>query len=370
MLREEGFRWADVARLLRVSPITLRRRRVEFEMPLGNNFDDIPNDVLDNLYQFFSARPPFVKSVYEIPWSSRSSCMVYSGKILNSVLSFDFKLSTKTSSIKRFSKISHFAAMSAPGLPAENKKSKPVKPMAWTTSHDQMLCREILVTDPFTGTRKSTVARGTKWEEVADNLNKIKEIYFKVDKRAVRDRYNLLSRELRKKLNREEKESGIETDMTEVEMALEELIEKEDAAETEQRVVDNQKKAKDSQDKENAENIRKKAMERLGQTQKRKADENESEGKRRKKRSSGSDTLSFLREKNEQSQELQKQELELKKQQLEVESKKQDNFMQVMLNQQQQQQKQMQDFQAMMSIQARQQSNLMLALVTKLVEKK
>ena len=171
-------------------------------------------------------------------------------------------------------------------------------------------------------------------------------------------------------MKREKKESGVETDMTEVEMALEELIEKEDAAETEQRVVDNQKKAKDSQDRENAENIRKKAMERLGQTQKRKADENESEGKRRKKRSGGSDTLSFLREKNEQAQEMQKEELELRKQQLEVESKKQDNFMQVMLNQQQQQQKQMQDFQAIMSIQAKQQSDLMLALVTKLVEKK
>ena len=242
--------------------------------------------------------------------------------------------------------------------------------MVWSTAHDEMLCREILVIDPFTGTRKSTVARGTKWEEVAKNLNKIKQIYFKVDKRAVRDRYNLLAKELRKKLKREKKESGVETDMTEVEMALEELIEKEDAAETEQRVVDNQKKAKDSQDRENAENIRKKAMERLGQTQKRKADENESEGKRRKKRSSGSDTLSFLREKNEQAQEMQKEELELRKQQLEVESKKQDNFMQVMLNQQQQQQKQMQDFQAMMSIQAKQQSDLMLALVTKLVEKK
>ena len=36
-------------------------------------------------------------------------------------------------------------------------------------------------------------------------------------------------------------------------MALDELIEKEDAAETEQRVVDNQKKAKDSHDRENAE---------------------------------------------------------------------------------------------------------------------
>ena len=120
--------------------------------------------------------------------------------------------------------------------------------MVWSAAHDEMLRREILVIDPFTGTRKSTVARGTKWEEVAENLNKIKQIYFKVDKRAVRDRYNLLSKELRKK-----KQSGVETVMTEVEMALEELIEKENAAETEQRVVDNQKKAKDSQGRENAE---------------------------------------------------------------------------------------------------------------------
>nr|XP_058968481.1 calponin homology domain-containing protein DDB_G0272472-like [Pocillopora verrucosa] len=225
-----------------------------------------------------------------------------------------------------------------------------------------MLCREILVVDPFTGTKKGTVARGTRWEEVAKNLNKIQQIYFKVDKRAVQDRYNLLSKELRNKLKREEKESGIETDMTEVEMALEELIEKEDAAETEQKVVENQKKVKDSQDRENAESVRKKAMERLGQTQKRKADEGENEGKK-KKRSSG-------REKNEQVQEMQKQELELKRQQLEVESRKQENFMQMMLNQQQQQQRQMQDFQVMMSVQTKQQNDLMIALVSKLIEKK
>lgn len=37
--------------------------------------------------------------------------------------------------------------------------------------------------------------------------------------------------------------------MTEVEVALEELIEKEDAAETEQRVVDSQKKMNSSQDR-------------------------------------------------------------------------------------------------------------------------
>ncbi|XP_068681284.1 mRNA export factor GLE1-like [Montipora foliosa] len=245
-----------------------------------------------------------------------------------------------------------------------------MKPMTWSTVHDEMFCREILVIDPFTGTKKGMVARGTRWEEVAENLNKIQQIYFKVDKRAVRDRYNLLSKELRNKLKREEKESGIETDMTEVEMALEELIEKEDAAKTEQRVVENQKEFKDSQDRENAESVRKKAMERLGRTQKRKADEGENEGKKKKKRSSGSDTLNFLSKKNEQVQEMQKQELELKRQQLEVESRKQENFMQMMLNQQQQQQRQMQDFQAMMSVQTKQQNDLMIALVSKLIEKK
>jgi len=181
------------------------------------------------------------------------------------------------------------------------------------------------------------VARGTKWEEVAQNLIKIQEVYFNVDKRAVRDRYNLLSKELRTELKKEERETGIETDMTEVEVALEELIEKEDAAETEQRVVDNQKKIKNSQDREDAENISKKAMERLGQTQKREADEGESVGRKKRKRSSGSDTLSFLREKNEQVQAIQKEEFDLRRQQLELESKKQDNFMQVMLHQQQQQ---------------------------------
>ena len=155
--------------------------------------------------------------------------------------------------------------------------------MVWSTVHDEMLCREILVVDPFTGTKKGTVARGTKWEEVAENLNKIEQVYFKVDKRAVRDRYNLLSRELRNKLKREEKESGIETDMTEVEMALEELIEKEDAAETEQRVVENQKKVKDSQDRENAESVRKKAMERLDKRRKGRQTRVKAKEKRRRK---------------------------------------------------------------------------------------
>ena len=66
--------------------------------------------------------------------------------------------------------------------------------MTWSTVHDEMLCQEILVVvDPFIGTKKGTVARGTKCEEVAENLNKFQQVYFKFDQRAVRDRYNLLA---------------------------------------------------------------------------------------------------------------------------------------------------------------------------------
>ena len=50
----------------------------------------------------------------------------------------------------------------------------------WSTVHDEMLCREILVVDPFTGTKKGTVARGTKWKEVAENLKKISKVTLKL----------------------------------------------------------------------------------------------------------------------------------------------------------------------------------------------
>ena len=55
-----------------------------------------------------------------------------------------------------------------------------------------------MFSDPFTETKKSTVARGKKWEEVAENLNQI-------------------ARELKKKA------SGIETDISSIEVAPEQL---------------------------------------------------------------------------------------------------------------------------------------------------
>ena len=107
-------------------------------------------------------------------------------------------------------------------------------------------------------------------------------------------------------------------------------------------------------------------MESLGQTKKRKeSDDSENEGRKLTKRSNGNATVAYLRDKNERLQEFRKEELEVKRLQLE----KEEDFMKVMMSQQQQQQKQMQELQAMTNMRVRQQSDLMLALVTKLIDK-
>ena len=236
------------------------------------------------------------------------------------------------------------------------------KPMVWNDEKDELLCREIFAVNVFCGTKRSTVARGAKWEKVAENLNNLNHVYFKVDKRGVRDRYNILARDLRRKNRDEEKASGIDTELTDLEKALEDLIEREDAVESEQRAADDQKK----QDKENAAEMRNRAMETFGQSKKRKEPEgNENEERKLKKRSNGNATVAYLKEKNERMEKIQKEELELKRLQLE----KEENFMKLMMTQQQQQQKQLQEFQAMLSMQAKQQNDLVLALVTKLVNK-
>ena len=173
----------------------------------------------------------------------------------------------------------------------------------------------------------------------------------------MRDRYDHLDKILRKKLSDEKKESGIDPEMTDIEHALEELIEIENAAETDQALVNEQKNRKINQDRGNAEDIRKTAMEKLGQTKKRKAEDGEE--RKWKRRSTGSETLNFLREKNVRVQEMRREEIELQRNQLELETRKQDNFMAVMVHQQQQQQSQMQDFTAMMATQMKQQSDMM-----------
>ena len=135
--------------------------------------------------------------------------------------------------------------------------------MVWTDQHDTMLCRGILTLNPFQS-KKSSVQRGQIWHAIAVNLVSIRELHFKVGHRAVRDRYNLLSGKLRRKLKDEERASGIDTDMTETEVALEDLIEREDAAEAQLKENVDAGKKKKADDRESAEDMRAKSSGKTG----------------------------------------------------------------------------------------------------------
>ena len=82
---------------------------------------------------------------------------------------------------------------------------------------------------------------------MANNLNGLKLPRFKVSNRAFREKYTLLSEKFKAKIKDEEKTSGIECDLSEVEKALEEIAEKEaeaeDTVENEKRTADNAKAA-------------------------------------------------------------------------------------------------------------------------------
>ena len=225
------------------------------------------------------------------------------------------------------------------------------------------MCQEILVLEPFKN-KKGSISRGQIWEKIANNLNGLELPRFKVSRRAVRERYTLLSEKFKAKMKDEEKASGIECDLSEVEKALEEIAEKEVAAED---IVENDKKA----DNAKAMEMRNRALESLGKTQKRQRNEDEENAKpKQKSRRSGGDTIAYLREKNVLVQKWKEEELQLQKQRVEVEGKREDqsrkqhqDMMKILLEQTKQQQEQMQSFQQMFTSMQQQQSQIIMRLL-------
>ena len=76
-------------------------------------------------------------------------------------------------------------------------------------------------------------------------------------------------------------------------------------------------------EEQRAEDVRRRAMEKLAETQKRNGDKASRDNERqlKKKRSNGNDTLIFLREKNAMEAEMRKEEMELKRRNIELQEK-------------------------------------------------
>ena len=216
----------------------------------------------------------------------------------------------------------------------------------WTKEHDILLRREVPSVNPFSAKRNPN-ERGKLWEEISTNLNSTSGVRFFVTKRSVQDHLNILTKRYRKKMNAEERSTGVSPEPTELDQALADIIEMEEVASTSQEIDEAVIKEKEDTDKQKAESIRKMAMEKLGETQKRAVEEGEQENhmKKKKKRRSGNETISFLCEKAESEKALRKEELAIQRKQQELEEKKklasyldqQKSMMEVMDHHQQQQ---------------------------------
>lgn len=100
------------------------------------------------------------------------------------------------------------------------------------------------------------------WSQIANNLNT--HPGFTVSQRAVRDRFGILEKKAKKRKLEIENGTGISPEDSELDLALEEIVEKWEAAEQELQ-LDNQSKLKKlEKDKETAEEMRKMSMETLG----------------------------------------------------------------------------------------------------------
>ena len=181
--------------------------------------------------------------------------------------------------------------------------------MFWSNQHDIMLCRNVLLVEPYNhkfGSRE----RGNAWDVIVTELNNLQQPKFTVTKRAVRDRYNLLLTNFKQEERERERASGINVEETEIDTLLFEIMDKsKEAARIHDDESENKKKSMEKE-KESAAEQRQRAMETFAESRKRNSEGSSNESK--KQRRTSSDTLSYLREKSEQEFELRERELKVR----------------------------------------------------------
>lgn len=260
------------------------------------------------------------------------------------------------------------------------------KSFQWSESHDIILCREILVSEPYYFKPRSP-ERGKAWEKIANNLNSIHDPKFRVTTRFVRDRYTILATKQAQKLKMEERATGIEVEQTESDVLLEEILEKEKLGKEQIELDLGEKKRKAEKEKMTAENMREQAMKRMEEKSKRKSEDTDADevgsSKMKRARRGVGDVVGYLQEKATKEYSLKVEELEIRKKELETAaerekaksehqeklSQQQQDTMLSLVNQMQQQQQHQQNMQAMLVAQQQQQNQMLMSIMGKLAER-
>ena len=253
----------------------------------------------------------------------------------------------------------------------------------WSDDHIILFLRQVLDIHPYTF-KKRTKESGEAWQAIADKLNNVETPTFKVTKKSLSEKFRTLMEEYNAKEKRNDKASGIEVDdPTELEKLYFEISNEMIIANETLLQHSEEAKSKEEKEKETALEVRKVAMETMGESRKRSLDSGASgssdsnsttpPGPGVLKRRMGSETLVYLRDSADAKREDLKLEREIRKQELEFRNKeheertKQTNMVMAQVQQQttlqnqfmqQQMQQQQQQFQL--------QTELMKSLINKL----
>ena len=133
--------------------------------------------------------------------------------------------------------------------------------MEWSDEHDIIMLKEMVSREIFSF-KKGSPDRGKTWESIQGFLNQIENPKFQIkDKRGVRNRWNILQGKFKKRMREEEAATGIECEeMSEKDTIIEQLTEQERSFQAKEKST--------VKDKEAAESVRKKAMERMKDSKK------------------------------------------------------------------------------------------------------
>ena len=187
--------------------------------------------------------------------------------------------------------------------------------ITWTEEHDVVLCREILAQEPY-AFKHGSRGRGRCWDQIAEALNKIEWPKYSVDQRAVRDRFVKVEKGYKRKTREELKASGIAPpEMSELDQALEEIIERKENAEQEKATSCKEKQQEKEKERQTAEGVRRRAIESLSQTRAR-------EGIKKRKSCETSDYVGYLKQKREVDLKLHESQLNLKRRKVDVEERR------------------------------------------------
>ena len=204
----------------------------------------------------------------------------------------------------------------------------------WKRKHEAMLLREVLVEEPHKY-RPGSKERGISWTKIAEHLQ---ESGMKVTQRSAREKFDKLYQDFKKREKEESRASGVDVEYDEIYQALTNIHDQ---------IVDwqEQQQGKEESEKATAEEMRKRATEKLSETKRRTStdDEENADGtcatpKKRKSHTSVTELLerSIERKASEQAEQQvnKKRELELRAEEL----RQQQQFQTMLLQQQQQQQ--------------------------------